>query len=562
MKWISTATLLVAIGLMAESRAMAQQEMYPQAPPDDIRARLEQQDREIQELRARLNGMQQGVPATEVSMETPAPAQGQAAAPAPQGQVVGSDMSLKGGLKDGFFPWFETPNKDFSLHVSAWVQYDNVFWSESAGLNAAKSATTTFNGGGPASGPALGGIGHLQDGMYFRRIRPNFEGTFFETCEYRIIPAFENNQFSTAGVDEMWVGLKELPVLGAVRVGHVKDPMGLEGDMSSSSRCMTFMERSSYSEAIELNQNFVTGLWAGNHVMDDNVTWQAAIFRADVAGSTGYYFGDGQWGAQARSTGLAFYEDEGRHLLHFGMSGGYRNGSAVFASSGTNPFTGPTVQLRARPEMRDDIPPGGGTNGNANRLVDTGILASNRQYLMGLESLYIRGPLSFQAEYGWNWVDNVIGTVQGVNSTTSTFHAFGSAHNYLFSGGYCQLAYTLTGEARGYDRKGGALSRSYFGKTGPYSPFWIVRDESGNICSSWGAWEIAARYSYIDLNDGAGSTRIQGGIMDGVGVGLNWYLNNNLAVNFDWNYDSRRDLPAGVNSGSTNGFGTRVQVQF
>ena len=28
---------------------------------------------------------------------------------------------------------------------------------------------------------------------------------------------------------------------------------------------------------------------------------------------------------------------------------------------------------------------------------------------MGLEALYIRGPFSFQAEYGWNWIDNAVG---------------------------------------------------------------------------------------------------------------------------------------------------------
>ena len=37
--------------------------------------------------------------------------------------------------------------------------------------------------------------------------------------------------------------------------------------------------------------------------------------------------------------------------------------------------------------------------------------------------------------------------------------------------------------------------------------------------------------------------------MDGVTLGLNWYLNNNLNVMFDWAYDNRYDLPAGTVSG-------------
>ncbi len=31
--------------------------------------------------------------------------------------------------------------------------------------------------------------------------------------------------------------------------------------------------------------------------------------------------------------------------------------------------------------------------------------------------------------------------------------------------------------------------------------------------------------------------------MDGVSVGLNWYLNTNLTVNTEWVYNSRYDLP-------------------
>ena len=41
--------------------------------------------------------------------------------------------------------------------------------------------------------------------------------------------------------------------------------------------------------------------------------------------------------------------------------------------------------------------------------------------------------------------------------------------DYVFNGGYLQLAYTLTGENRSYDRRIGTLAREYYGKPGPYS---------------------------------------------------------------------------------------------
>ncbi len=116
----------------------------------------------------------------------------------------------------------------------------------------------------------------------------------------------------------------------------------------------------------------------------------------------------------------------------------------------------------------------------------------------------------------------------------------------------------------------GTLSRYYFGSQGPYENAFLVRDLDGGICSGHGAWEIACRYSYTDLNAGpAGLAHIQGGIMNGLSLALNWYLNTNLTVNTEWVYNNRFDLPNAANNtgataqvGSTGGFGTRVQLSF
>ena len=59
-KWISTARLVMALGLACmASQAMAQQGATAQSF-DELSARLEQQDQQIQQLQAQVSGMQQG----------------------------------------------------------------------------------------------------------------------------------------------------------------------------------------------------------------------------------------------------------------------------------------------------------------------------------------------------------------------------------------------------------------------------------------------------------------------------------------------------------------------
>ena len=532
---------------------------------DDIRARFEQQDQEIRQLQAQLAAAQQGPPAATAPYAGPVGADAASAAPAgsaPCPKQVGSDLSGIVFFKDGEFLNFSTPNKDFTMHLGGWVQWDNVWWNEAPQLKVNQTPKAGNQNASLASQNAGGGMnnganGSLQDGDYWRRLRIVQEGTFWETGEYRFNWALENDQFSTVGLDEMWVGQNSIPVVGTVRVGHVKNALGLEGDMTSSSRCMTFMERSSYSEAIELNQNFVTGLWLGSSYADDRITYQAVLFRPDNKNS-GDFFGTDQYGIQARLTCLPLYEDEGRHLLHLAISGGWRDGANNLAST----YTGNTVTLAAHPELKDDDPAGSSAlsqalpNANALSMISTGALACNDEYLLGLETLYIRGPFSLQAEYGWNWLNNA----SGINGATLP-----APHDYMFNGGYVQVAYTLTGENRAYDKKSGCLSRYYFGTQGPYENAFLVRDVNGGLCWGRGAWEVAARYTYTDLNSGVGNTAVQGGIMEGFGLALNWYFNTNLTVNTEWVWDNRYDQPTtGVAAipGAVSAFGTRVQYSF
>ena len=72
-----------------------------------------------------------------------------------------------------------------------------------------------------------------------------------------------------------------------------------------------------------------------------------------------------------------------------------------------------------------------------------------------------------------------------------------------FDGWYVETGYFLTGESRQY--KNGKFTRP--------KPFSNIGEDGT------GAWQLALRYSTIDLNDGM----IDGGETDAMTVGLNWY---------------------------------------
>lgn len=462
---------------------------------------------------------------------------------------IGSDLGMTASWKNGVV--IATKNDDFNMHIGGWLQYDNVWWTQSAALLAAKGGNAGKKQG-VLSGTGTGGIGDLQDGTYFRRIRFVLDGKFWENYEFNVALAFENDQFLTVGLDEVWVGVTNVPLIGTIRAGHTKAAHGLEADMSGSSKTMTFLERSSYSETIESNVNFMTGLFLTNNYLDQRATWSTSLGRLDTGASTGAQFGDGQYAAFGRVTALPVWECDGRQFVHVGASGGWLRAQNT---AGPN-----SIQLRARPEQRDDVPAGGFSNGNSNRLIDTGILACDSQSSFGTELLFVRGPLSLQAEYGWTWIDGVTGSFNGTPGVLQK--TVGGNQSYGFNGGYVQLAYTLTGESRAYDKRLGRLNSNYFGAGGPFTNAWFVRDEDGRLNWGLGAWEVAARYSYVNLNDGAGLNRVQGGKMDGLSVGLNWYMNANLKVQFEYVYDHRYATPIGAPPGYTGGFGARAQLMW
>jgi len=190
------------------------------------------------------------------------------------------------------------------------------------------------------------------------------------------------------------------------------------------------------------------------------------------------------------------------------------------------PQTSATLRLRDRIEVRVD--PGV-------RLLDTGALAD----VTGADVLSggfagAWNAFYFQGEYFNYQIERTVG---------------GDAE---FDGGYIQAAFALTGESRRYSESNGA-----FGGINPKKPFLMGT-------GGWGAWEVAARYSYANLNDFGAATVVRGGVQRNMTLGLNWYPNQNIRFMFNWIHgEVERFNAANVNLGAEyDVFATRMQIAF
>ena len=331
-------------------------------------------------------------------------------------------------------------------------------------------------------------FGTLETGTEFRRARMFMEGELTGDVHYKIQMEFAGARIT---LKDVYIGLETVPGLGRLRVGHQKEPFSLEE--LTSSKYITFMERA-LPNVFAPSRN--TGLLVQNAVVNRRITWAVGAFReADGSGNS---VGAGGWSVTARVTGLPWYRDDGRYLLHVGV-----------AYSRRDPL-GNVVRFRERPEVH--ISP---------RLVDTGVLDADTVNELGLEAALVAGPISLQGELITASVD----ILQGKHPR--------------FQGYYVYASVFLTGEHRVYKKSSGA-----FGRVRPKHSF----REGGGI----GAWELAVRYSVLDLTDAG----IEGGELRNWTVGLNWYLNGHTRVMLNYVRADRTDV------GTAHYVMTRFQIDF
>ncbi|QDU25212.1 Porin O precursor [Anatilimnocola aggregata] len=404
-------------------------------------------------------------------------------------------------------------------------------------------------------------VGDAQDGTGFRRARLAVQGKVAEFTAYQI-----EMDFATAGRPsffDCYVEQSNIPFLGAVRIGHFCQPFSV--DSLTGFRNLTFLERSLPFLALVPFRK--TGISAANQSEDQMTQWTYSLYRTggfnnaplgDTRSATD--IGDiGGYSFATRATHLLHYDDlvPDRYLWHIG--GGY-----TFAMLGANDAVGsgasgnigsprPFYQARTTPEFGplgfSEFPSSFGSAVNGTPIfVDTGRYEATNFNMFGLESVTQWGPWGVTAEYIGTQVNTPWGSV-------------------YYQGGYAQAAYRLTGENRVYDKKTGTL-----GKLVPYTDFIPLKRDG--ICG-WGAWEVAARWSVIDLrnpdsfdghyyvaatNSYTGTSKAGNGVLNDTTHGITWFLNTHTKIQANWIHAMLDNTAGGPSTADL--FVSRVQVDY
>lgn len=326
----------------------------------------------------------------------------------------------------------------------------------------------------------------LSNGVELRRARLGVEGRMFTDWGYRLeadVAACSRDDSSGSELDvkDAYIQYLGVPHL-TVTVGQHKAPNGL--DQLTSATNLTFMERASFSEAFLDRKtggaDFKLGLSAQYAAENWSVT--AGVFgeNTSISGASG---ADEGYGFHGRAVFTPVNTD--RNLVHLGVSGFWRD------TGGRG-----TLRFGDRPEVRVD----------STRLVDTSTFAADTYTFIGGEFIGATGPFFVQGEYGRTDVNRS-----------------GGLGDVSFDGGYATVGWFLTGERLPY--KDGVLGR--------LQPKHNFSPKDGG----WGAFELAARYSAVGLNDDT----VLGGRSENVTVGLNWYANPYLRVMLNWvRFDTTR----------------------
>lgn len=356
-------------------------------------------------------------------------------------------------------------------------------------------------------------LGDIEDGVGFRRARLAGKGEVAEDVSYILEVDFAQAQ---ARFVDVWMQFAETP-FGNVRIGRYRQPFGMSE--LTSVRELPFVERPLTFALAPFRQ---TGIILFDSSADERMTWAMSGYRYLSDNFGNVYADTGGYGMATRLTYVPIDCGDER-LVHLGVDYSFNDpgrGLVQYASTneffvGQNPTLGPGG-LSVLPIVA--VPP----------FVNTGAMPTERTNLLDVEGAVSFGRLILQSEARWA----MLGQTSGGSNT--------------FPGAYAHVRYVLTGETIPYNRQNGV-----FGRIRPLAPVDLW-------CGQWGAWEIAARWSCIDLNGTA--LPGPGRRLNDTTAGFNWYVNDHTKFQFNWIHAELSDATEGDSTADT--LAMRGQINF
>jgi phosphate-selective porin OprO/OprP len=378
----------------------------------------------------------------------------------------------------------------------------------------------------------LSGPQELSNGVNARRARIGVTGTAGDFAFAFVWDGGNSQDTAAKGVQTaqiVYTGIRH----SAFELGYSNTFFTL--DQSTAAADLMFLERASASN---IATNFNAGdnrFNVGARYFDDRF-WFGGYFTGPATGDSHTLTGE-RFGAFERGAVQVVNGDD--YSLHLGLGV-----DELLRAPNSGAGTADTLSLSDQPELRIDPTTflNTGTIGTATHPVTGG-------YVLDVETAATWKSLFWQGEY-YHYDVNT----EGLPSAK-------------FDGGYGQLAWAITGETHHYNPQAG----SYF-RLSPSHPF-SLKD------GGWGAWEIAARVSYVDLNSNfipgqaisADPGAIDGGKQTAYSVGLNWYPNDLVRFMIDYShvdYDkingvAATGLPLGTPIGARiDSIAVRAQVSY
>ena len=319
-----------------------------------------------------------------------------------------------------------------------------------------------------------------------RRARVEMSGNLSEDFEFVFdVNVQDDAEVHAAGIE--YTGWRFVNVF----VGRTKEPFGLEE--LTSSKALTTIERNYFNEATDVDSQPHFGVLLNGRAA--GIGWSAGIFSPE--GNPQRSDGGDRLAFTGRLFGAPIRTDE--RVLHLGAAYTDRNVDQPLEETG----------------FALDIAENGGELDSASILID-----EDRQ--VGLEALFIQGPVSLQAEAFRRQMSGAAGGPDGQVDQQ-----------------YVQASWTLTGESRGYEAHEGIPN---------------MIQPTGRR----GAVELVAKVDWIRFDvDGAPDQEVEGLL-----IGANWYATRHVKLMANViRVSSDRVVAPGEDDDATV-FSTRVQFTF